>query len=59
MIFDYKDPIANPEYGTRIFRRRIRIEKHGQTILAGLEDTLHALQHIFHLLVPKVCPLPL
>jgi hypothetical protein len=44
MIFDYKDPIVNPTYGTRIFRRRIRIEKHGQTILAGLEDTLHAFQ---------------
>jgi len=44
MIFDYKDPIANPAYGTRIFRRRIRIEKHGQRILAGLEDTLHAFQ---------------
>ena len=42
MISDFKNPIFNPEYGTRIFRRRIRIEKHDRRIVAGLEDTLHA-----------------
>lgn len=42
MISDFKDPIPNPGYGPRIFRRRIRIEKHGKRIVAGLEDTLHA-----------------
>lgn len=42
MISDFKNPIFNPEYGTRIFRRRIRMEKHGRSIEAGLEDTLHA-----------------
>jgi hypothetical protein len=42
MISDFKDPIVNPDYGTRIYRRRIRIEKRGGEIVAGLEDTLHA-----------------
>ena len=42
MISDFKNPIFNRDYGTRIFRRRIRIEKHGRSIVAGLEDTLHA-----------------
>lgn len=42
MISDFKDPIFNPEYGTRVYRRRIRIEKRGGEIVAGLEDTLHA-----------------
>ncbi len=42
MITDFKNPIVNPEYGTRVYRRRIRIEKRGGEIVAGLEDTLHA-----------------
>ena len=49
MLYEHPNPITNPNYGKGIFRRRIRLEKRGQLIAAGLEDTLHAckmvLQH--------------
>jgi hypothetical protein len=42
MYFDYANIVEDPAYGTRIFRRRIRLEKRGTSIAAGLEDIMHA-----------------
>lgn len=42
MSFEYHFAVEDPAYGTRVFRRRIRIEKRGTHIVAGLEDFMHA-----------------
>ena len=44
MRFNYQYALPNLAYGTRIFRRRIRLEKRGKFIIAGLEDIIHALK---------------
>jgi hypothetical protein len=46
MISDYKNPISDPAYGTRTYRRRIRLENREGYVVAGLEDTLHAFRLI-------------
>lgn len=48
MAFYPFPPILNPSYGTGVFRRRIRLENHGQSVLAGLEDTMHACRLVLH-----------
>ena len=35
-------PIPHPDYGSRVFRRRIRLEHRDGAVIAGLEDNLHA-----------------
>lgn len=35
-------PIPHPGFGSRIFRRRIRLENRDGAVIAGLEDNLHA-----------------
>lgn len=49
MAFFPFPPIPDPAYGTGVFRRRIRLEKQGCDVVAGLEDDRHAcwlrLQH--------------
>ena len=42
MSFEYQFAVEDTAYGSRIFRRRIRIEQRGSTIVAGLEDIMHA-----------------
>ena len=42
MTFEYQYAVEDPAYGSRIFRRRIRLEKRGSAIAAGLEDIMHA-----------------
>ena len=41
-------PIPHPEYGSRVFRRRIRLENHDAAVIAGLEDNLHACRLWLH-----------
>ena len=45
-FFNTPYDIPDPAFGTRIFRRRIRVEKRadkrGEVIVAGLEDPIHA-----------------
>lgn len=49
MTFEYHHAVADPAYGSRIFRRRIRIERRGSAIAAGLEDNMHALKLVMEL----------
>lgn len=48
MTFFAFPAIPRRSYGSGIFRRRIRLENHGRSVLAGLEDDMHDCMLVLH-----------